>query len=59
MFGVGSAGYFHAMPYWAIICIVGAVVLFLGSPLGGLIIAIGVIVLLAELLGGGRYRYRL
>jgi hypothetical protein len=53
-----AAGYLRGMPYWAIICIVGAVVWFLGSPFGGLIIAIGVIVLLAELLGGGKYRYR-
>jgi len=47
------------MPYWAIICIVGAVVLFLGSTWGSLIIAIGVILLLVELFSGGRRRYRI
>ncbi len=48
------------MPYWAIICIVGAVVWFLASTtLGGLIIAIGVILLLVELFSGGRRRYRI
>jgi hypothetical protein len=47
------------MPYWALICLVGAVVWYLGSGWGGLIIAIGVILLLVELLGGRRYRYRL
>ncbi len=44
------------MPYWSLICLVGAVVWYLGSGWGSLIVLIGVIVLLAELLGHGRYR---